>query len=341
MARILKVIPSTQEQINPHSLANGVECEHTIIQSAEGPLVHLSTFGSENRASHRKSSQSMQFDRETALELIEVLREAFGGDHAPDIDVDEGRLVAAYRRGPQRIRQLITDDEAARDVVAIAHRRKQVEKFRRLLEDDEYFAAEASKYKQPGREPVWQHFFEENPWIFGVTLAGQLLTSWSDEKLEQVVAGRSIAGVGKRTDALLRTSGRVKSLVFAEFKTHKKDLLVKEYRSGCWQPSRELIGGVAQIQGTVYRAKADIQERLQSKAPDGSDIPGDITYLLRPRSYLVIGNLASLLGEGGGDHRDKILSFELFRRHLVEPEVLTFDELLARAEWLVAPAGAE
>jgi hypothetical protein len=72
---------------------------------------------------------------------------------------------------------------------------------------------------------VWKRLSEENPWILGVSLAGQLLAAWSHEKHEQVVAGSSISGPGKRADALLRTAGRIKSLVFAEFKTHKTELL--------------------------------------------------------------------------------------------------------------------
>ncbi|MBF6328474.1 DUF4263 domain-containing protein [Nocardia transvalensis] len=248
---------------------------------------------------------------------------------------EEDRLVAAYRADPERFRQLIADDEAARDVVAMAHRRRQVERFRRLLADDDYFDEEEARVGGCGPERVWQRFFEDNPWIFGVSLAGQLLTSWSDEKLEQVVTGASISGVGKRTDALLRTSGRIRSLVFAEIKTHKANLLSKEYRSGCWPPSTDLSRGVAQAVSTVHLAVNKIDERLQSNASDGSEIPGDYTYLLRPRSYLVIGQLDEFLGKDGGHHRDKIRSFELYRRNQVDPEVLTFDELLARAEWSV------
>jgi len=37
----------------------------------------------------------------------------------------------------------------------------------------------------------------------------------------------------------------------------------------------------------------------------------------------------------GGVHRAKYESFELYRRNLYEPEIITFDELLARAEWHV------
>jgi hypothetical protein len=247
-------------------------------------------------------------------------------------------LVTVYHKDPERFRRLISDDESARDVVAAEYRRSQVRYFRRLLEDDDYFAFEVDRLDRgSGPEAVWQNFFESNPWIFGLNLAGQLLTSWSDRRLEQIVAGRSISGPGKRADALLRTSGRIRSMVFAEIKTHQAPLLGREYRPGCWSPSDHLSGGVAQSQGTVHLAVRDIGDRLADLATDGSDLPGSFTYMIRPRSYLVIGTLSELVGEAGGDHRDKIRSFELFRRNLYEPEVITFDELLARAEWYVPP----
>lgn len=245
-------------------------------------------------------------------------------------------LARLYQKDPQKFQQLITDDESARDVVAMAHRRAQVAKFRRLLSDEEYFAEEVRNDSGNGEEAVWQHFFEQNPWIFGVSLTGQLLTSWSTDKLEQVVVGRSNSSPGKRVDALLTTSGRIRSLVFAEIKTHKQPLLGTEYRPGCWAPSHFLTDGIAQAQGTVHLAAEQIGKRLQDKAADGSDIPGEYAHLIRPRTFLVIGNLDQMLGSHGGHHEDRFRSFELFRRQLIEPEVLTFDELLARAEWSIA-----
>jgi hypothetical protein len=65
------------------------------------------------------------------------------------------------------------------------------------------------------------------------------------------------------------------------------------------------------------------------------------TYLLRPRSFLILGDLSQLQGAGGGVHRARFSSFELYRRNLYEPEILTFDELLARAEWHIALAECE
>jgi hypothetical protein len=63
--------------------------------------------------------------------------------------------------------------------------------------------------------------------------------------------------------------------------------------------------------------------------------------LVRPRSFLIVGHLGEFRGARGGVNPDKYRSFELFRRHLDEPEVITFDELLARAEWHVLAAERE
>jgi len=78
-----------------------------------------------------------------------------------------------------------------------------------------------------------------------------------------------------------------------------------------------------------------IGSKLAGRDADGAEIPADVTYLVRPRSVLVVGELGQLQSANGGDHPDKIRSFELYRRGLNEPEVVTFDELLARAEWMV------
>lgn len=252
-----------------------------------------------------------------------------------DLFADPDALAEIYRKEPERLLELVTDDAAAREAVASKSRRDAVAEFERLYRDDAYFDAKAAELGR--REAVWQQLFEDNPWLLGATLATQLCTSWSDERLEQIVTGSSIDGVGKRTDALLRTAGRIRSLFFVEIKTHQTELLAKgdPYRSGCFAPSAKLAGAVAQLQGTVHRAVQDIGLRLQSIDADGADIPGDFSYLIRPRAVLVIGDLAELQNDLGGDAQDRIRSMELYRRSLVEPEVVTFDELLQRARWVV------
>jgi len=273
-----------------------------------------------------------------ALEYMPLdgTRTRLGDDVIRELLDDPMALQRAYGQQQSTFRELIADDPSASDVIAIASRREQVRLFHRYMEDDDFFAEAARTPSGSKPEAVWQRFFEANPWILGVGLGSQLLTSWDDDKLEKATTGRSIWGVGKRIDALMETSGRIRMMVFAEVKTHRTPLLKRDhYREGCWAPAEHLAGGVAQVQGTVHRAAAGYLDRVQKQNADGTDRLGDLTYLLRPKSYLIIGRLDEFISEGGGHHSDKVRSFELYRRHLAEPEIITFDELLARADWLV------
>lgn len=242
----------------------------------------------------------------------------------------QDQFRSLYDQNPEAFRALIEADHSARDVVAIAHRRQVVKRFRALVDSPDAFAEAEMDSPGNGPEAVWQSFFEANPWVLGVGLSGQLLTSWSSSRLEQVVSGFSIDGPGKRADGLLRTNGKIRSLVFAEFKHHNTTLVSKEYRPGCWSPSPELVGGVVQAQQTVQAALKEIGDELRERDAEGFET-GETTYLVRPRSFLVVGNLGQLRAEAGV-HPAKLRSFELFRRSLGEPDIITFDELLARAE---------
>jgi len=86
----------------------------------------------------------------------------------------------------------------------------------------------------------------------------------------------------------------------------------------------------------MHLAARQIGDRLAETDATGADT-SEATYLIRPRSFLILGHLDQLRGPQGV-HRAKHRSFELYRRNLYEPEVITFDELLARAEWHVAAA---
>lgn len=77
MARVKKVLPGAQD-VRAHPTE--VDCFYQVITAADGSvLVHLSTFGSPDRQSAPKSSQSMQLDESSARELVHVLRKAFPG----------------------------------------------------------------------------------------------------------------------------------------------------------------------------------------------------------------------------------------------------------------------
>jgi hypothetical protein len=73
MAVIRQFIPG-QQTVRRHPTE--VDCYWQLIGGAS-PLLHLSTFGSEDRASGPKSSQSLQLDEVGAGELMRLLETAF------------------------------------------------------------------------------------------------------------------------------------------------------------------------------------------------------------------------------------------------------------------------
>lgn len=73
MAVIRRFIPGNQT-VRPHPTE--VDCYHQVLGGA-APRLHLSTFGSDDRQSEPKSSQSIQLDETSARELLEILERAF------------------------------------------------------------------------------------------------------------------------------------------------------------------------------------------------------------------------------------------------------------------------
>jgi hypothetical protein len=223
-----------------------------------------------------------------------------------------------------------------RDLIALGYRRAQLTRFERLLGDPTFFAAERSTLG-PGKRPedVWQGFFEANSWIFGHGLSYVFATALDDRKLEQVVHGASFASAGKRVDALMKTRAQINSLCFVEIKRHDTPLLAggKGYRPGAYAPSSELGGGIAQVQATVQAAVERVGQRVELADRDG-DPTGETLFNFDPRAFLVIGTLDEFV-TSQGPNEAKFRSFELFRRNIRRPEIITFDELLNRARFIV------
>lgn len=115
---------------------------------------------------------------------------------------------------PELARAVIENELDIIDVQSLAYRRKQLAVMSRMLNDPDYFEHCRVEFNVRGKESVWQHFFEQNQWIFGFALHYVIGEGVSPQRLEQVVAGHTIAGAGKRTDALLKTRGILRSLCY-------------------------------------------------------------------------------------------------------------------------------
>ena len=135
---------------------------------------------------------------------------------------------------------------------------------------------------------------------------------------------------------MLKTRGLISSLSFGEIKTHLSPLMKQAktpYRPECWQVSDELTGGIAQIQKTVQLSLKEIGTQLESK--DNQGLPtGESVNVYQPKSFLVIGSLSEFQGQYG-INEEKYSSFELFRKNVTNPEIITFDELFERASYIV------
>jgi len=278
--------------------------------------------------------QLVQFvDLATKLEVTSPGRLRIDESSLSQFDMDDAAKDWLLRN-PDALREIVASEMTSRDVVAVAYRRKQLETFERLLNDKEHFDRVVSTRFDGQEEKLWQAFFEKNRWIFGYGLFYLSASGFSGRKLEQVVAGSTVATNGKRIDGLLRTRGRINSVCLVEIKRHRTPLLQQNtYRSGVWQPSKELAGAVAQTLVSVDGMEREFQRLLVMKDDDGNPT-GEEAVIARPRSVVVCGSLTEFATENG-INQDRFRSFELYRRHLVAPDVITFDELYERARLIV------
>ena len=141
-----------------------------------------------------------------------------------DIVLDQGQARRIFAKNPELFLRLAQQEDVTRDLVAVGYRRKQLQRFERLLHEPGYFTGEQERL-ECGPEAVWQKFFEANTWIFGYGLTYQFLSQLDERKLEQIVRGRDLTAAGKRADAIMKTRGIISSLCFVEVKRHDTALL--------------------------------------------------------------------------------------------------------------------
>jgi hypothetical protein len=99
----------------------------------------------------------------------------------------------------------------------------------------------------------------------------------------------------------------------------------RDYRNGVAQINKELVGGVSQLQvncRTWEREGSRSENNIEQLISDSIDT-------IQPRGILVIGRLNQVSRIAARN------TFELYRRNVVNPEIITFDELYERARYIV------
>ncbi|GAJ11150.1 unnamed protein product, partial [marine sediment metagenome] len=164
-------------------------------------------------------------------------------------------------------------------------------------------------------ENYWQNFFTNNDWIFGYGLNYRFLNTLKDQPN---YGGADYTGKGnQKGDYLLSSEAEIKFTVLVEIKKPDTPLLAISmkskkgirYRNGAWLLSRNLIGGVSQLQINckTWMRKAYDPENIEKLSKKN-------IYTLNPKGILVIGNTNYL-----DNNREKIETFEAYRRSITNP----------------------
>lgn len=330
---LLRVTPGERYAIKATVFEDDRKIKTLTIQrysSRTGPELHFSLVGDEIR-------QFVEFVAGIkSFSLADQSKRHITDDELREIILNRTSAAKLFQGNEDIFIEIVRNQDLKQDLVALGYRKKQLARFERLLHDQTFFDSEKSRLDMTP-EGVWQSFFESNTWIFGYGLTYQFLSTLDDSKLEQIVRGSDISGPGKEIDAFMKTRGRLSSICFVEIKRHDTQLIADTpYRVGAWPPSKELAGGVAQVQ-TIVQEALERLGRLFKPASDDGNPTGEELLNVEPRSFLVVGNLSEF-ETTFGINEQKFRAFELFRRNIRRPEILTFDELFERARFIVEHA---
>ncbi len=189
--------------------------------------------------------------------------------------------------------------------------------------------------KADWNEIQWQRFFEKNTWIFGYGLSFKWVQAIG-KKLEQSTTGASIDGAGKRPDGFVQTVAEVATTAFVDIKKPDTPLLdSKEYRPEVYPASYEVAGGISQVQITIEKWLSGARHDVLTQKDSDGYTKKDQIFSYQPKGILVVGSLDQFKKDEQY-HKAKISSFELFRRQMTNPEIITFDELYHRAKHIIS-----
>ncbi len=211
-------------------------------------------------------------------------------------------------------------------------RHKELELFKGFLDDPASLTTYALRQSIDTSKPekVWQHFFEQNPWIFGYGLDYTFLSILQRE----ATVGSPTAG-GKEQEFLDFLVGSSEYTVLVELKTPQTPLFrTKQNRAGTWCLSDELIDAESQI----LEQKASLQDFAAKNPEKMFDRQGNriSQRTLNPKTILIIGCKDQFDKCPTDLEKDiKSRTFELHCRELTNIRVMTYDELYERARHIV------
>jgi hypothetical protein len=254
------------------------------------------------------------------------------GSQALDEDTKRKlRTLLARKGGSELIAELLkTGLIATEDLVNLGYRKQQLALFERMLADPAAVPVYQKEHRLREDQPesAWQHFFEQNEWIFGYgldyrfqgILQSQFHASDTDADGSQAVISDFLLGDERFT-------------TFVEIKTPQTPLFAgTQNRSRAWRLSTALMDSVSQIleQKAAGLLRFDRGALHDTAGKRITQKPHD------PKVILLIGHWDQLNQSASEREREtKQRTLELFRRDSRNIEIMTYDELFERAKFIV------
>lgn len=229
-------------------------------------------------------------------------------------------------------------DFSENDIEAILKddRKKNLNAYDKLLNNDELWKTYQEKYKAEmkgnGAEAVWHHFLQKHHWLLGLNADLKFIR---DLIPEADLGTKNTSGSGSpKTDIL----GISDFTTLIELKTPNTKIFTKTKattaRANTWSFSSGFIDGISQClaQKTAWEKteKSIIQD-------DNTALDQNRFRTVDPKVIFIIGNKKLEIPETSRDmdilaKRD---TFERFRRNNRNIDIITYDELYERADYIV------
>jgi len=219
----------------------------------------------------------------------------------------------------------------------ITRRNETLKVFRKLLDEegaiDAYYQEYKSEIKGVGEEAVWHHFLKTNQWLLGINLDVRFIRDFTDE----VSVGNP--DTANHDNPQVDMMGISDYTVLIELKTSHTDIFTKaktsDARAGTWSFTTQFIEGFSQCLAQKFDWDAESSGKKLVK--NDQVLSQDEHRTVDPKTIYIVGNKTAEIPQTSMDvgviiKRD---TFERFRRNNRNVEIITYDELYERANFIV------
>lgn len=223
------------------------------------------------------------------------------------------------------------------EIILRENRKRNLQHFERLLTEKEswkiYFEKYKDEIKGKGEEAVWHHFLKKHHWFLGLNIDIKFIR-------DLITEGEvGIPNTDGRGSPFVDFLGISDYTTLVELKTSNTKIFTdtrkNTSRTNTWSFSSDFIDGISQCLGQKF----DWDKKSESKnIVSGTQMINQTKHrTLDPKVIFIIGNKQEEFSEDSTDVLTVIKrdTFERFRRNSRNVEIVTFDELYERANYIV------